>query len=454
MHAKNMLLLLASIAFYAYGEPVYVLLLLFSAWVNDRFGRAIGAEELKRKRKRRRILTAAVLFNLSMLLFFKYTAFLICCINAAASSSIPVPELYLPIGISFYTFQAIAYVIDVYRGNVNGQKRFWKVLLYLSFFPQLVAGPIVRYQDMERALDGRCTDWKKTAKGLRRFSVGLSKKVLLANTLGAVADALYGAEFSQINVASAWLGAVSYMLQIYFDFSGYSDMALGMAGMFGFRFGENFRYPYTARTIRDFWKRWHISLTSWFREYVYIPLGGNRYGQRQTISNRLIVFLCTGLWHGANATFLLWGLFHGCFQMLETFGQSWLERRARRRSLHDWHSGRVCAVLGHMYTLLVVCIGFVFFRSGTVAQGAAWIQQMFSGFHFEEACMSLFYRQLTPPALAALTAGILAACPVRTFFQKLRCYEGLSYGFSIVVLLVCMAELASGAYHPFIYFQF
>ena len=237
--------------------------------------------------------------------------------NGLTGARIPPLKVSLPIGISFFTFQALSYVIDVYRGQVKAQKNYGSMLLYISFFPQLIAGPIVKYHDIEQQISNRTTDVKEIAAGFRRFIVGLSKKVLLSNTAALAADAVFAAELSQVNILSAWIGAVSYLFQIYFDFSGYSDMAIGLGHMFGFTFQENFNYPYISGSVQEFWRRWHISLSTWFKEYLYIPLGGNRKGAARTYMNKLIVFFCTGLWHGANWTFVVWGLYHGLFLLLE-----------------------------------------------------------------------------------------------------------------------------------------
>ena len=273
---QNGFLVVASLLFYAYGEPVYVLLMILNTWMNYLFGRWIGSTEGKNKRG---ILALAVALNLGMLGVFKYTGFFCDSLNGILPVQIPVPEIRLPVGISFYTFQAMSYVIDVYRGDVRAQRNYGKILLYISFFPQLIAGPIVKYHDIAEEIDNRKVALPEMAEGTRRFLCGLGKKVLLSNTMATAADALFAVPSAQLNILGAWLGAVAYLFQIYFDFSGYSDMAIGMGKMFGFHFKENFHYPYSAVNIQDFWRRWHISLSSWFKEYLYIPLGGNRKGK-------------------------------------------------------------------------------------------------------------------------------------------------------------------------------
>ena len=300
---------MASLVFYAYGEPIYVILLVASSAGNYILARLTG--ECPKIRKL--TMTLAVVINLGLLVIFKYSGFLVETFNSVTGAGIPVPHVRMPIGISFFTFQALSYVIDVYRGDASVQKNFGKVLLYISFFPQLIAGPIVKYHDVEAEINNRKQTPEEIGKGIRRFIAGLSKKILIANTMGLVADNLFGAAATGITGPGAWLGAVSYMLQIYFDFSGYSDMALGLGMMFGFHFHENFDYPYISASIREFWRRWHMSLSGWFKEYLYIPLGGNRRGKFRTVVNKMIVFVCTGIWHGASFNFLFWGIYHGFF---------------------------------------------------------------------------------------------------------------------------------------------
>ena len=323
------------------------------------------------------------------------------------------------------------------------QKNFGKVLLYISFFPQLIAGPIVKYHDIAQEIENRTQTVDGVMNGIRRFIAGLSKKVLISNTVGLVADTLFAADISGLNAAAAWIGAISYMLQIYFDFSGYSDMAIGLGEMFGFHFKENFNYPYISGSIREFWRRWHMSLSGWFQEYLYIPLGGNRKGKVRTVINKFIVFLCTGIWHGANVTFLFWGLYHGCFLMLEEFVPAIREK-----------GGRVKSVFQHIYALLVVLIGFVFFRADTMSQGVAWVKTMFTGFDANPAAMSLALEQLTPLYLVTLAVGIVACCPVKNLVKKSGAYEAVTAIGSLVLLALSMLSLASGTYNPFIYFRF
>ena len=439
IRAKNGMLLLASLIFYAYGEPVYVILMIASAFVNYLSALLIGRKSAGKKA----VMAVNVILNLGVLVLFKYTGFLAESVNTILGTAIPVPSIRLPIGISFFTFQAMSYVIDVYRGVTGAQKNFGKVLLYISFFPQLIAGPIVKYHDIAQEIENRTQTVDGVTDGIRRFIVGLSKKVLISNTVGLVADTLFAADVSGLNAAAAWIGAVSYMLQIYFDFSGYSDMAIGLGEMFGFHFKENFNYPYISGSIREFWRRWHMSLSGWFQEYLYIPLGGSRKGKIRTVINKFIVFLCTGIWHGANVTFLFWGLYHGCFLMLEEIVPAIREQ-----------GGKVKSFFQHIYTLLVVLIGFVFFRADSMHQGAAWIKTMFTGFGSNTAAMSLALEQLTPLYLVTVAVGIVACCPVKMLVKKGRAYEAVTAAGSLVLLLLCMLSLASGTYNPFIYFRF
>lgn len=439
LRIRNVLLIAVSLLFYAYGEPVYVLLMIASIIINYIFGRLLGTEN---KKKRQWILAIAVVINIGLLVVFKYLDMMVQTVNQLCGSEIPLVGLALPIGISFFTFQALSYVIDVYRREVEPQKNLWNVMLYISFFPQLIAGPIVKYHDIQEQIDNRNTDVKEIAEGLRRFIIGLSKKVLISNTMAVTADALFAAGAGELNILSAWIAAIAYMLQIYFDSSGYSDMAIGLGHMFGFRFLENFRYPYISANIQEFWRRWHISLSTWFKEYLYIPLGGNRKGKARTCLNKMIVFFSTGLWHGANWTFVLWGLWHGVFLLFE----------------------QVCPVkklpkvLAHIYALLVVCVGFVMFRADTFGQGMFMIGTMFGSWEFSSVQMAIVWEQLTPIFLVTLVVAVFGsaplipkaaeACLVRENLRKPATY--FSYMASFVLLILCMLSLSSGTYNLFI----
>lgn len=444
IRAKNILLIVFSLMFYAYGEPVYVLLMIASTLMNYIFGRCIeGSGEKGRKAW----LTVTVIVNLGVLAVYKYADMFISSVDSIFGLDIPLPGIELPIGISFFTFQAMSYVIDVYRCEVKAQKSYLNVLLYISFFPQLIAGPIVKYHDIQNQIDKRSASIPGIAMGLRRFIMGLAKKVLISNVAAAAADAVFSASAGEINIVSAWIGAVAYMMQIYYDFSGYSDMAIGLGHMFGFTFLENFRYPYVSVNIQEFWRRWHISLSTWFKEYLYIPLGGNRKGRVRTCLNKLIVFFATGLWHGANWTFVVWGLFHGFFLLLE----EWLPVKKLPR------------ILGHIYTLLIVCTGFVMFRADTLGQGLYVIGQMFTGYHFEHEAVVLGLNQLTPLFVATMMAAVIFMFPVKEVLESKKnragknarqFWEGAGYVGSMVLLVLSVMALAGGTYNPFIYFRF
>ena len=297
--------------------------------------------------------------------------------------------------------------------------------------------------DVEAEINNRKQTPEEIGKGIRRFIAGLSKKVLIANTMGLVADNLFGAAATGITGLGAWLGAVSYMLQIYFDFSGYSDMALGLGMMFGFHFHENFDYPYISASIREFWRRWHMSLSGWFKEYLYIPLGGNRRGKFRTVVNKMIVFVCTGIWHGASFNFLFWGIYHGFFLMLEEY-IPFIGKKG----------GKLKSFFQHVYALLVVCVGFVFFRADTMKQGCFWIREMFTDFGWKASAMSLTLQQLTPVYLVTLAAALVAAVPVNSMLKKYKWYEGFTYVLSLAGFALCVLSLAGGTYNPFIYFRF
>ncbi|KAI4444122.1 MBOAT family protein [Schaedlerella arabinosiphila] len=442
MPAKNTLLIISSLLFYAYVEPVYVLLMAGSASLNYLYGLWIG-----RAGKKKPVLALAVGTNFLILGIFKYADMLIDTCNRLTGAQFPLIRVSLPIGISFFTFQALSYLIDVYRGQVKAQKNYAHMLLYISFFPQLIAGPIVKYHDIERQISNRTFDLEQTAEGFRRFIVGLSKKVLLSNTAALAADAVFAAELAQVGALAAWIGAVSYLFQIYFDFSGYSDMAIGLGRMFGFTFQENFNYPYISCSVQEFWRRWHISLSTWFKEYLYIPLGGNRKGRARTYVNKLFVFFCTGLWHGADWTFVIWGLYHGLFLLLE--GILPVKKLPR--------------ALGHIYTMLVVCAGFVIFRADTLFQGAALIGKMFTGLPSGRDTMGFALQQINPLLVLVLVICLFASCPLKSLRSRLpgrwekilaRVGNPSAYVCSIALLVLCILSLSGGTYNPFIYFRF
>ena len=440
---KNGLLIIASLLFYAYGEPKYVLLMIFSIVMNYLFGRLLDSEN---ERLRRMIVGLAVCVNLALLFVFKYLDMVLKTVNQISHSSIPMANLALPIGISFFTFQALSYVIDVYRRDVEAEKNLFHVMLYISFFPQLIAGPIVKYHDIQEQIRSRKTDSGEIAAGMRRFILGLAKKVLISNVMAVTADALFAAPMGEMNILSAWTAAIAYLFQIYFDFSGYSDMAIGMGRIFGFTFQENFRYPYISQSIQEFWRRWHISLSTWFKEYLYIPLGGNRKGKVRTCVNKLIVFFSTGLWHGADWTFVIWGLWHGMFMLLEEVIP--VKKLPR--------------LLRHVYTLLVVVIGFVMFRADTFTQGIQITGKMFAGWSFQASQMNLVLQQMTPLFILTVIIAVIACMPVLKWVKEWgetiqpcrKVMETLGYLKSLILLVLCILSLSSGTYNPFIYFRF
>ena len=439
---KNVLLIIASLLFYAYGEPVYVLVMICSVIFNYIF----GLFSTDKNKYNKIVLIIAIIFNLGALAVFKYLGFFVSSLNDIIGFSIPIPNIELPIGISFFTFQALSYVIDVYRGEVSPQKNLGKVMLYISFFPQLIAGPIIKYHDIEKQIDNRQQTIDLVVNGFRRFIVGLSKKVLIANTMATVVDSIYSTNQSEVNILTAWVGAIGYTMQIYFDFSGYSDMAIGLGKMFGFEFKENFNYPYISTSVKEFWRRWHISLSTWFKEYLYIPLGGNRKGKGRTCLNKIIVFFCTGLWHGANCTFVIWGLYHGIFLLIESYIPKI----------------KIPKFIKHIYLLLVVTIGFVIFRVDDISQGIFMIEKMFTGFEFSSTSMSLFVGQMTPLFITTLLVAIIASLPFKNLVNSIvsknektmKVYNSALYVLSFGLLALCMLNLSSGSYNPFIYFRF
>ena len=449
--AKNLWLIAASLLFYAFSGLWYVLLLLFSVFCNYLAGLFVSG--------RKGVLYVAVAVNLGVLGVFKYLTFLVRTVDQLPGVAITVSSIVLPVGISFFTFQGLSYVIDVYRNERLKSTRFRDVLLYIALFPQLVAGPIVRYEDVADEIKGRRHTLEQLANGLRRFIIGLSKKLLIADVCGSVVTLIYSAERSVLDSRTAWLAAVCYLIQIYFDFSGYSDMAIGLGLCFGFHFKENFNYPYISSSIQEFWRRWHISLSTWFREYLYIPLGGNRKGKAKTYRNKLIVFFCTGLWHGANWTFIIWGLWHGFFIVAEDAAKKLfgLGKHGKNRR------NPVETVLKHLYTLLVVLIGFVIFRADNMGQAFSMIGAMFSGICASAQTGLLLAQCLTPLTMFALLLGLVGSTPVLPLVcRKVEqqsgsvyvCLRVLSYAGALALLLVDILHLSAASYVPFIYFQF
>lgn len=436
---KNCFLIIVSLLFYTYGEGIYVFLMLACVCVNYLIVRLMEHS----KKGKKLLLISAIVLNLGVLGMYKYAGMIIVTVNRIAGSEISVPAFHLPIGISFFIFQALSYVVDVYRNRVKADKSLIRILLYISFFPQLIAGPIIKYHDISGQLDRREVSLSQSCQGLRRFIIGLSKKVLIANTMGLTADYVFSLQYHELGMLLAWVGAIAYLFQIYFDFSGYSDMAIGMGKMFGFHFMENFHYPYAAGSIQEFWRRWHISLTGWFREYLYIPLGGNRKGKTRTWVNRLVVFFFTGLWHGASWTFVLWGLFHGMFLTMETIFPKLTKK---------------LGVFRHLYVLLVVCTGFVIFRADTIGQAWMMLTVMFTKTAWTPAIEAASASVCNLLFLATLPLAAVCSMPVleriKNTHRMKPLLEGASYMISLPLLLACMVSLAGGTYNPFIYFRF
>ena len=432
--AKNVVLLIASLFFYAWGEPKNVLLMLLSIAVNYVCGLLLGRFDSDEK-KRKVVLWASVVFNLGLLFFFKYFSFV---------TGGLFPVIKLPIGISFFTFQIMSYTIDVYRRSVEPQKNLVKLALHISLFPQLIAGPIVRYIDVEKQLTYRECTAEKTARGMIRFSMGLAKKVIVSNTVAAICDGIFGST-NTVPAFTAWVGVICYALQIYFDFSGYSDMAIGMGHMLGFDFLENFNYPYVSCSVQEFWRRWHISLSSWFRDYLYIPLGGNRRGKVRTYINLIIVFACTGLWHGASFSFIVWGLWHGLFLVIERLGF--------KKALD-----KLPKFIGWIYTMLVVLVGWVFFRADTLSAAMKYLGEMFSF----SGGVANGMAQFDNLSFIITVIAIILCTPVYQFLKgKLEKTEGGKKAAFVIgavlatgLFILSVIFLTGSGYNPFIYFRF
>jgi alginate O-acetyltransferase complex protein AlgI len=450
--ARNGLLLAASLFFYAWGETGYVVVLLLSIAANHGFG--LWIERARTAAARRRAVGLAIATNLLLLGAFKYANFLVDLLNIGLSPvgvSVSLAPIHLPIGISFFTFQAITYVVDIYRREAPVERNPFQVALYISLFPQLIAGPIVRYSEIASQLRERSATLADVAAGVRRFTVGLGKKVLIANSLAVPADRIFALPPNEIAAPVAWLGAVCFGLQIYFDFSGYTDMAIGLGRMFGFRFPENFRYPYASRSIREFWRRWHITLATWFRDYVYIPLGGSHESAMRTYRNLLLVFVLCGLWHGASLTFLVWGLLHGALMVVERLGLG-----ARLERAPAW--------VAHAYTLLAVTLAWVVFRADDLPHALAYGSALFipgvdaAGRHalslFLDAkigCVVILAAVFSTPLFSK---SRLEALRERVGGDPSAPWAAARFVFLNGVVIACAMALASGTHNPFIYFRF
>ena len=446
---RNLVLFIFSLVFYAWGEPVYIVLMIASTIVAYITG--LLADKQRKNAKKYTPLIAmigAVVWNIGLLLFFKYTDFFIGNINAWFGTSIPLLNLTLPIGISFYTFQMMSYVIDVYRGDAAAQKNFVSFGAYVALFPQLVAGPIVRYTTIADQLDNRRESTDMFAYGIKRFVTGLAKKVLLANTIGQVWTQLSAMEVSSMSVVGTWVGALAFTFQIYFDFSAYSDMAIGLGQMLGFKFLENFDYPYISKSITEFWRRWHISLGTWFREYVYIPLGGNRKGLIRQIFNLLIVWFCTGFWHGASWNFLIWGGYYGVLLIIEKL---FLLKVLKK----------IPAFFSHVYTLFFVVIGWVIFGFDDMTKGWEYLKGMF-GFGglqlvdnmslyllLSNLVLILMLIVASTPLPAKLGRKIMSLVQTKTWAAMI-----IENVFIIAIFVISVAFLVNSTYNPFLYFRF
>jgi len=443
---RNLVLFLSSILFYAWGEPVYILLMCFTITVDYVFGIIIDKQiSVGKKNKAKVSLVAAVAINLLLLGYFKYANFTIDTINSLTGAGIAAIKLALPIGISFYTFQSLSYVIDVYRGDTKVQKNILDFGTYVTLFPQLIAGPIVRYRTVAEEMQGRVESRADFARGISRFIFGLGKKVLLANNAGLLWDSVNTLTASEMSVGSFWLGILAYTFQIYFDFSGYSDMAIGMGLMFGFHFDENFNYPYMAKSITEFWRRWHISLSTWFKEYVYIPLGGNRAGLAKQIRNIVIVWMLTGFWHGASWNFVAWGLYYGVILIFEkVFLLKIIEKMPK--------------VVRHLYTMFLVIIGWVLFSFDSFKKGAEFIAGMFGLGGYSVINKEFIYLLLNNLVLLIILAVASTDVPKR-WIEKLAAKDKPVFKVTGIILLevilgICVAYLVASTYNPFLYFRF
>ena len=437
---RNLALMIASLIFYSWGEPVYVFLMIYSACFNWYMAREIEKSK-DRGGTGRADLVFTLAVNLAILCFFKYFSFVMDNINALTGLDIHYTALALPIGISFYTFQAMSYIIDVYRRKVRSQRSLFRFALYLSFFPQLIAGPIVKYRDIEKQLITRETTPDSFGEGASRFIIGLGKKVLLANNLGALQAAVLALPDSNISVASYWIGAFAFTMQIYFDFSGYSDMAIGLGRMFGFRFNENFDHPYVASSITEFWRKWHISLSSWFREYLYYPLGGNRVPVWRHIFNLLIVWALTGLWHGASWTFVAWGLYYCIVLILEKY-------------IYGEQLKKLPAAVGHIYTMLIVGIGWVIFMSDSIRDAIIYLKTCFllGGYPLFNASTHFFLR--TSIVLMAVSIICSTRYPSKVLTRLKEKLPAVWLAVLFGILVLSTAYLLYSTYNPFLYFRF
>jgi alginate O-acetyltransferase complex protein AlgI len=445
---RNFFLLFASLVFYAWGEGMLVLLMLFSISVNYIAGLGIAHFLNRGHSLSKIILGLAVTVNLGLLFYYKYANFIVETLKEIGFYlDYDHKNILLPIGISFFTFQGISYLVDVYRKETEEQRNLFHLGLYISFFPQLIAGPIVRYHDIAQEIKERSINLPLFTEGVIRFIRGLAKKIIIANSAALIADQVFAVTVTEISTATAWMGILCYTMQIYFDFSGYSDMAIGLGKMLGFNFKENFNYPYISNSIQDFWRRWHISLSTWFRDYLYIPLGGNRKGLGRTYANLIFVFFVTGLWHGASWNFIFWGLFHGSFLILE---------RSMILNTKKWPKA-----LQHVYVLIVVVVGWVFFRAETLTEAFAYLKTMIGAAGGNDTTALIY---VNPYVICILIMAIVFSMPMRNWTNEFlgktsslwikNGYRIGIYSFYIMLLTLSVIELAQSSYNPFIYFRF
>lgn len=462
MRVKNIFLLIFSIVFYAWGGIYYVLIMIFSILLNF-FGGYILEKKEKKKNVRKYRLFVILFLNLAMLFYFKYFNMLIVMIEAIMQvdkglstvwttmmsmeriGTLNIKDIVLPIGISFFTFQSMSYVIDLYMGKVSLQKDIINFALYVSLFPQLIAGPIVKYSDVSEQIENRSESLELFVSGQKRFCYGLGKKVIIANTFAEIADQIWALETTTLGTAVAWFGAIAYTIQIYYDFSGYSDMAIGIGKMLGFQFKENFNYPYTSLSIQEFWRRWHISLSTWFKEYIYIPLGGNRKGNLRTYMNIFIVFLLTGIWHGANFTFLAWGIFFAILQIIE------------RLFLKKILDKNPIKIINWIYMMLMVIIGWVYFRSENILQANEFIKQMFYFTTSENNILTFLSMKVIILFMTAIICTGFLQRAMKNIYVRIKdkfTMEIFDFSLQGFILIYSIFMIMSGTYNPFIYFQF
>lgn len=440
---KNYILLLASLFFYAWGGMNYLKVLIISILINYIFGLLVD-KTIDKKHLRMFFLILGIILNLALLFYYKYYDFFLENINTIFNMNLELKKIVLPIGISFFTFQGMSYIIDIYRNDGKVNKNIFSVALYISLFPQLVAGPIIKYKAVDEQIRNRKESIDYFSYGINRFVIGLGKKIIISDMLGAISDNIFLlANSSGIDMITAWIGAICYTLQIYFDFSGYSDMAIGLGHLFGFKFPENFNYPYISRSITEFWRRWHISLSTWFKEYLYIPLGGNRRGN--VYFNLVVVFLVTGLWHGASWNFVIWGLWHGLFMIIE--------RLIRDKA---WYK-KIPLIIKIFITLFIVIIGWVLFKATTLKEGLRYLSIMFGLVNFSNITFEFTYF-ISRKFILLIIIGIIASTPIpKNIFNRykgIKAFELMKTILIILLFIVSIIFMVNSTYSPFIYFQF